>query len=147
MASLGLHDPVMVQEIVKEIEMSRDMNSFNSQTVVMIAAAVSRLLPIKPDTKNKETIEGLWESIMMRSCQIHPSDMQTNWPDVLLTSVAFSGIRKESVRTEFVRRMVQDVLNQFKGDRINVGRIAKAVDALLRIGAETKQVDRLRILC
>lgn len=146
LSTLEIRDPVIINEIVREIEMARDLDSFNSQSVVMIATALSRQLPLKQGQDTTDVFHGIWESIMIRACSIPRSEMQTNWPDVLLTAVAFAGVGKDQINAEFIQKMVTETCHQFTAKKIGQSRIAKALDALIRMQINGDQIHRLRRL-
>ena len=146
-AKLRLDDQPIVLEIVRELEMARDLTAFSSQSIVIIASSLSRLVQVSPGMNNTLVITSLWESLMARACAIPRSEMQENWPDVLLSSVAFAGISRDNINSEFVNRMATEVRYQFDNNMVNSGRVAKAVDALMRLGSDPKLTSKLRACC
>lgn len=146
LSTLEIRDPVIIIEIVREIELARDLDSFNSQSVVMIATALSRQTPLKQGQDTTDVVAGIWESIMIRACSIPRSEMQANWPDVLLTAVAFGGVGKDQIYADFIQKMVTETCHQFAVQKIGKSRIAKAIDALIRMQVNGEQIHRLRRL-
>lgn len=138
----GIPSSAVIAEIVTEIETCRDIASFSPQSVVMIASALARIKP-----SQSEMLHSLWNSIQERSANIPRSEMQPNWPDVLLTAAAFAGEGQCHACSEFARRMADEVYYQFKSGKINEGRVAKAVHALVQLNADARIVEKLRVLC
>lgn len=144
LARLEYLDETITMEIINEIEMARDLASFNLQTIIMLASSVSRLIVLK--NKNK-SLEAFWLSVMRKMSSVSLTDMQPNWPDVLLSSVAHSGIDFELIPKKFITNMVAAVEHQGRVGLIPKGRVLKAIDSLVRMNASSATVATLRELC
>ena len=144
LASLRFTDQAIIMELVNEIETARDVSSFNLQSIVMLSSSVSRLVTVKPENT---TLNGFWTSIMKKIRTVQPSDMQPNWPDVILSSVAHSGLDKNLIPKKFIENVVACIEKQAIDKTIPIGRVLKSVDALLRIGCCPQTVSKLGKLC
>jgi hypothetical protein len=139
-------DHPVVMEILREIVTSRDVSCFNSQTIVMLVSAVSRVFKSDSD----KILHSFWKSVITKLASVPASDMQPNWPDVILSAVAHSGVEEKHkiITKKFVDNMVLAVEKQAKGGLIPQGRVLKAIDALLRIPQSCPHsISKLRKLC
>ena len=143
LSSLQYIDEAVIIEIVKEIELSRDLNAFNPQSVIVIASSISRLQPVSP--KHSQLLEGLWESIQMRVFDFKRNEIQPNWPDVLLTSIAHSGLPRNFMQEGVMNKLVKEMEYQFQKGLISQQRVSKTIDALDRIGFQIPKDIRLKI--
>ena len=130
----------VVSEIIAEIEVNRDIDSFSLQSVVIIANAVSRL-----NLKLTPVVISLWDSIFNRASTCRFSEMQPNWPDVLLSSAAYSGLPSGQIRDDFIVGMARCVGQQYKSGFISRERVAKAVSALTKLGVGEDIISELRM--
>lgn len=132
--------PHVLSEIVAEIEVNRDIDSFSLQSVVIIASAVSRL-----NLKVTPIVRSFWDSLFSKagSCRFH--EMQPNWPDVLLSSAAYSGLSGNQIPQEFIVNMTRFVSNQYETASISKDRLSKAIGALAKLRVDDAIISELRV--
>jgi hypothetical protein len=132
----------VVYQIIDEIQVNRDVQLFSLQSVVMIANAVSRLQP-----KMTPPVSELYVSLIDRSTKARDDEMQANWPDVLLTAFAHSGMDPMQIHEEFKVKMAEFVLRRIQRGQVNSGRVAKATNALIMLKASDTTISKLRMHC
>ena len=142
LSAFGVKDSVVLDEVVVELMTSRDLISFNPQTVVIICTSLARL----DQPSSNDMHAAVWVALMKRAATIPRKEMQPNWPDVLLTSAAMSQAGT-TVPAVFLEAMTQEVVSQFKAKQIGASRVAKALHALVQLQAPAHLIRKLRPLC
>lgn len=115
----------VLSEVLAEISQRRDLSSFNLQSIVMIASALSSFSALNP-----RTLENLWESIISRVSKFQKSDFQPSWSSVIVSSVAKSKHRPKKVSEEFLNLMKDKLREENETGIIDVRSLAKSKAAL-----------------
>lgn len=142
-SKFDIKDTVVIEEVLSEIELSRTLTNFTLQSTIMIAVACSRLAIHTLLVKNRDLVDGIWESIQIRLTSAKPNELQPKWADVALTSIAHSGIHPSAVSSAFVQSMVENIILQSRSGKITTDRVSRAISALLKMNVHPNIISRL----
>ena len=129
---LDTTDHIIAREIINELNTKRDVARFNPQSIVVLASSLSRISP----QDSADNLSTIWTSILKGALRIEPTQMQPNWPLVLLDSFSFSHVCGQSsgavfCQDEFVNKMIRMIVKSNSSDERS---IVRTVQTLKRIG-------------
>jgi hypothetical protein len=121
------------KSIFRELCDNRDVSAFNLQALVMLASSISRIVSwptINEDHHVVQNSQKIWQEIMRGVLKSNKEQFQPKWPDVFLTSFAFSRVRCPSLEEKFLIHLTESVKYQFDTGMIGAERIESARDIL-----------------
>ncbi len=143
LSKFNIRDPVIISDVISEIELSRTLVNFTLQSTIIIATACSQLDILSLIPKESFVVQGMWESIQSKLANAKSHELQPEWASVALACVSKSGIPQSLVTPQFVHAMVEDVIFQTKAGRLDGERVNKAIIALTKLNIHGDVISRL----